>query len=291
MTALSATGSSRSPSGDWGWYTTLTDNLGPVASRRRRCCRTPDAAASRSGNERMPCRRCPRVTQERALEGAGRRRPARAVVRAARGSGRDRSPSVSDPKIFFATDIHGSDRCLRKFVNAGTFYGVDAVVMGGDITGKMIVPVVEEGGGQVRRAPLRPQAGRRRRRARRAEQVHRRRGLLPAPDDAGRDGGVPGRPARPSRAVPQADERDDEPLDRHRRGPAGRAPGSECIFAPGNDDPFFIDDLLSSSDVGAEPRRPGRRAARRLLDDLGRVLEPDAVGVAARARRARPESG
>ena len=42
--------------------------------------------------------------------------------------------------------------CLRKFVNAGKFYGVDAVVMGGDITGKMIVPVVEEGAGPVRRA-------------------------------------------------------------------------------------------------------------------------------------------
>ena len=47
---------------------------------------------------------------------------------------------MKDAKIFFATDIHGSDVCLRKFLNAGKFYGVDAVVMGGDITGKMIVP-------------------------------------------------------------------------------------------------------------------------------------------------------
>jgi Icc-related predicted phosphoesterase len=54
---------------------------------------------------------------------------------------------VKDSKIFFATDIHGSDRCLRKFLNAGKFYGVDAIVMGGDITGKMIVPVVAEAGG------------------------------------------------------------------------------------------------------------------------------------------------
>src|SRR5260370_7934531 len=55
---------------------------------------------------------------------------------------------MKDSKIFFATDIHGSDRCLRKFLNAGKFYGVDAVVMGGDITGKMIVPIVEEPDGQ-----------------------------------------------------------------------------------------------------------------------------------------------
>ena len=37
---------------------------------------------------------------------------------------------MKDTKIFFATDIHGSDVCLRKFLNAGKFYGVDAVVMG-----------------------------------------------------------------------------------------------------------------------------------------------------------------
>lgn len=54
---------------------------------------------------------------------------------------------MRDSKIFFATDIHGSDRCLRKFLNAGKFYGVDAVVMGGDITGKMIVPIVNRGQG------------------------------------------------------------------------------------------------------------------------------------------------
>jgi hypothetical protein len=46
-------------------------------------------------------------------------------------------------KLFFATDIHGSDRCFRKFVNAGKFYGADVLLMGGDITGKMLVPIVE----------------------------------------------------------------------------------------------------------------------------------------------------
>ena len=54
------------------------------------------------------------------------------------------APVPGPTKIFFATDIHGSDVCLRKFLNAGRFYDVDAVVMGGDITGKVIVPVVEE---------------------------------------------------------------------------------------------------------------------------------------------------
>jgi Icc-related predicted phosphoesterase len=44
---------------------------------------------------------------------------------------------LKESKIFFATDIHGSDRCFRKFLNAGKFYGVEAIVLGGDITGKM----------------------------------------------------------------------------------------------------------------------------------------------------------
>lgn len=50
-------------------------------------------------------------------------------------------------RIFYATDVHGSDRCFAKFVNAGKFYGVDAIVLGGDITGKAIVPLTATGDG------------------------------------------------------------------------------------------------------------------------------------------------
>mgnify|MGYP003343239674 CR=1 FL=1 len=39
-------------------------------------------------------------------------------------------------RIFFATDVHGSEKCFLKFVNAGKFYKADAVILGGDITGK-----------------------------------------------------------------------------------------------------------------------------------------------------------
>ncbi len=46
-------------------------------------------------------------------------------------------------RLFFATDIHGSERAYMKFVNAGKFYKMDALILGGDITGKMIVPIVE----------------------------------------------------------------------------------------------------------------------------------------------------
>ena len=45
-------------------------------------------------------------------------------------------------KIFFATDIHGSEICWRKFLNAAAFYKADMVVLGGDVTGKVMVPIL-----------------------------------------------------------------------------------------------------------------------------------------------------
>lgn len=50
------------------------------------------------------------------------------------------------PKIFFATDLHGSEMCWRKFLNAAKFYDADVLICGGDMTGKAMIPVVEENG-------------------------------------------------------------------------------------------------------------------------------------------------
>jgi uncharacterized protein len=49
-------------------------------------------------------------------------------------------------KVFFATDIHGSEICWRKFLNAAEFYKADLVVLGGDVTGKVMIPIVADGG-------------------------------------------------------------------------------------------------------------------------------------------------
>lgn len=53
-------------------------------------------------------------------------------------------------RLFFATDVHGSERTFRKFINAGKFYGVDILVMGGDITGKYLIPIIREENGKYR---------------------------------------------------------------------------------------------------------------------------------------------
>jgi Icc-related predicted phosphoesterase len=50
-------------------------------------------------------------------------------------------------RIFFATDVHGSEVCWRKFLNAGAFHKADVLIMGGDMTGKAMVPIVISNGG------------------------------------------------------------------------------------------------------------------------------------------------
>jgi Icc-related predicted phosphoesterase len=50
-------------------------------------------------------------------------------------------------KIFFASDLHGSNVCFKKFVNSAKFYNVDVLVLGGDLTGKAVIPIAEQSSG------------------------------------------------------------------------------------------------------------------------------------------------
>ena len=54
---------------------------------------------------------------------------------------------IRSVKIFFVTDLHGSEVCWKKFLNAGSFYGADVVILGGDVTGKAMVPIVQRANG------------------------------------------------------------------------------------------------------------------------------------------------
>src|SRR2546430_16903396 len=55
-------------------------------------------------------------------------------------------PKKRSLRIYFATDIHGSDRCFRKFLAAAESYEADALVLGGDIAGKGLVPIRSHNG-------------------------------------------------------------------------------------------------------------------------------------------------
>lgn len=48
-------------------------------------------------------------------------------------------------KLFFATDLHGSTVAFKKFLAAKRFYGADVLILGGDLTGKGIIPIVRDG--------------------------------------------------------------------------------------------------------------------------------------------------
>jgi Icc-related predicted phosphoesterase len=145
--------------------------------------------------------------------------------------------------LFFATDLHGSEVCFRKFVNAAAFYGADLLVLGGDLTGKLVTPLVEQPGGrwlawEHGRERQLDEAG--------AEELERR----------ARVSGSYTRRMRPDeyehlRAHPEAVEALFAELMRStlRRWLAfanERLAGSgvRILTAPGNDDPFLIDDVL-----------------------------------------------
>ena len=51
-------------------------------------------------------------------------------------------------RIYFTTDVHGSEKCFRKFLNASKVYKADALILGGDVTGKVLVPIVERPDGR-----------------------------------------------------------------------------------------------------------------------------------------------
>ncbi len=53
---------------------------------------------------------------------------------------------MAPSRIYFVTDVHGSNKCFRKFLNAAAFYKADVLILGGDVTGKVMTPIIEENG-------------------------------------------------------------------------------------------------------------------------------------------------
>jgi uncharacterized protein len=145
--------------------------------------------------------------------------------------------------LFFATDLHGSEVCFRKFVNAAAFYGADLLVLGGDLTCKLVTPLVQQPDGRLKvwvdgRERLLDEAG-----AQRVEQRARVSGSYTRrmpPDEY-----------EHLRAHPEAveelfAEQMRATLRRWLEFATQRLAGSavRILTAPGNDDPFLIDDVL-----------------------------------------------
>jgi uncharacterized protein len=52
------------------------------------------------------------------------------------------SKPPSTTRIIFATDIHASNSCFNLFLRAGVSFKADVLIIGGDVTGKRLVPIV-----------------------------------------------------------------------------------------------------------------------------------------------------
>jgi Icc-related predicted phosphoesterase len=53
---------------------------------------------------------------------------------------------LSKTRVFFVSDLHGSDKLFLKFVNAGKIYKTNVLIVGGDVLGKVITPIFNNGG-------------------------------------------------------------------------------------------------------------------------------------------------
>ena len=183
-------------------------------------------------------------------------------------------------RLYYASDIHGTEVLWLKFLNAPKHYKAQVLVMGGDVTGKMVIPLVEDPPGVF--------TGKLFGRALRAESetelaaLERRirgNGMYPyrtTTDEVARIADLPDEEREQwfegvmlntfSRWLDQADERLGEPA----------SPASSC--------PATTIRPVSRSSSGLEARRGLRRAHRRvrpLHDALARLLEPHTLGLAA----------
>ena len=166
-----------------------------------------------------------------------------ALLRRRRGNGRRPGAGPEETTIFFATDLHGSETCFRKFVAAAGFYGADLLVLGGDLTGKLVVPLVSQPDGRYE------------------AWVHGRRRLLDSDGaaDLERQARVAGSytrrmtpeehqhlEANPAAVEELFAELMTDTLRRWLRHANERLAGSDIhiLTAPGNDDPWLVDDVL-----------------------------------------------
>ncbi|MFO7740732.1 MAG: metallophosphoesterase [Anaerolineae bacterium] len=151
-------------------------------------------------------------------------------------------------KVFFATDVHGSEVCWKKFINAGMFYEADALILGGDMTGKAIVPIVHQGG-ETYKVMLMEQESTLEGEDEVQDLVKRihDKGYYPYvtdPDEVEEIGATPGRPH---------DLFVEQVVETARRWMAyadEKLKGTEiqCYVCPGNDDMFELDEVIVESE-------------------------------------------
>ena len=152
-------------------------------------------------------------------------------------------------RIFFATDVHGSEVCWKKFLNAGKHYDADVVILGGDMTGKALVPIIDDGDGRWH-----------------ATLLENRETLVGEEQVRQFEDAVIRRGYYPFRITPDElrELADDEPrwhalFEEHMLATVRRwmemaderlaGTGIRCFVCPGNDDQLEVDEVIAAADT------------------------------------------
>jgi Icc-related predicted phosphoesterase len=179
-----------------------------------------------------------------------------------------RRPKARVLRVFFATDVHGSDRCFRKFLAAAGIYSADVLILGGDIAGKGLVPIKASNGtltasfhGEAVSVPRSDES-------RLRDDFNRFGFYSVVVDDAEHE-----RLNADSSYVDQLFKREIKAqVQRWCELAAERLPRStRCIITPGNDDPPFVDGVLKQAPKIESPEAQLCEMGPVLLASLGDV--------------------
>ncbi|CAB3392263.1 metallophosphoesterase family protein [Kyrpidia spormannii] len=150
-------------------------------------------------------------------------------------------------RIFYASDIHGSERCFLKFLGAAKFYGARVLILGGDITGKVVVPLIHRGTGYEANFLGRMHRVESAEEIEALEKAIRFNGFYPVrlePDEYEAISADELRQSELFRELVLASLRRWVELAEERL----KGLGVRCFVNPGNDDEFFVDEVLGESD-------------------------------------------
>jgi Icc-related predicted phosphoesterase len=150
-------------------------------------------------------------------------------------------------KVFFATDLHGSEVCWKKFLNSAKFYDAEVLICGGDMTGKAIVPIVSENGhftvtlGGKQQAVTADHVAE-------VEATIRRKGYYPLQMSVERLHELDQNPALRATCFQEVML---EGVDRWMKLAAEklRGTGTRCFVCPGNDDEMEVDDMIRRAEA------------------------------------------
>lgn len=161
--------------------------------------------------------------------------------------------SVPTTRLFFVTDLHGSDICFRKFLGGARFYKAEVLIVGGDTTGKEIVSLIEQPDGSY----IATVQGRQRKVSRKDE-------IERLENEIADSGSYPYRTTESELTMLSANKDKLDQLfsrmmiDRLEKWMKLaeknlRNTSVKCYICPGNDDRFEIDSALGSSDCVVNP--------------------------------------